>query len=60
MKKGKNIKLYYYETEQDGLKKRQYRLTLPAKMIDKLGWEAGDTLKVWTHAKKPQIEIRKK
>ena len=58
-KKSKTVKLNYHETTQNGLKKRQYKLTLPNKIIDRLGWKKGDNLKVWKHRKKPQIEIRK-
>jgi hypothetical protein len=58
MKKSKNITLNYSETKQNNLKKRQYKITIPAKMIDYLGWKAKDILKVWINRKK-HIEMRK-
>lgn len=59
MKKSKYIKLHYFKTKQDDKTKRQYKITLPAKMIDYLGWKAKDMLKIWVNNKR-HVEIRKK
>lgn len=57
-KKSKRITLNYHETIQDNKSKRQYKITLPVKMVDILEWKAKDKLKVWLNNKK-HIEIRK-
>ena len=56
--KSKYVKLTYFKFKDNG-EKRQARISLPVKMIDKLKWKAGDKLKVWINKKK-HIEIRKK
>lgn len=55
MKQSKYIKLNYVESKG----KKQYRITLPIKMVTKLGWKAKDKLKIWINRKR-HIEIRKK
>jgi len=57
-KKSKYVKLTYFKKKANG-HKRQARISLPVKMIDKLKWKKGDVLKVWINKKK-HIEIRKK
>ena len=59
VKKSKDVMLLYTKTEQKGLTKEQYKVTLPVQMIRKLGWEAKEKLKVWINQKK-HIEMRKK
>lgn len=59
VKKSKDVMLLYTKTEQKGLTKEQYKVTLPAQMVRKLGWMAKDKLKVWINRKK-HIEVRKK
>lgn len=58
-KKSKIITLNYYETKQNGLTKRQFRVTLPPKMIESLEMKAKDKLKVWVNKEKKQVRIRK-
>ena len=58
MKKSKIVTLHYYETKQNNKTKRQYKITLPAKLIDILHWKPGDRLKAFIN-KKHNIELRK-
>ena len=58
MKKSKNVTLNYYETKQDNLKKRQYKITLPVKLVDEVGWKPKDRLHVFVNRKR-HLEIRK-
>ena len=58
-KKSKIVTLNYYETKQNELTKRQYRVTLPPKMVESLDMKAKDKLKVWVNKEKKQIRIKK-
>jgi len=59
VKRSKEVTLTHIKTKQGKLKKEQFRITLPVRMIKELGWKAKDKLKVWINPKK-HIEIRKK
>ena len=55
-KKSKIVTLNYFQSKAG---KRQYRITIPPKMIESLIWKAKDKLKVWVNKEKKQIRIKK-
>ena len=60
--KGKKVKivtLNYFETKQNDIIKRQYRVSIAPKMIESLEMKAKDKLKVWVNKEKKQIRIKK-
>ena len=58
-KKVKIVTLNYFETKQNGLIKRQYRVTIAPKAIESLELKAHDKLKVWVNKAKKQIRMTK-
>ena len=55
-KKSKVVALNYFKSKEG---KKQYRITIPPKMIEEaLGWRAKDKLKVWINKEKKQIRIK--
>jgi hypothetical protein len=55
-KKSKVASLNYFISKE---KKKQYRITLPPKMVKSLGWKPKDKLKVWVNKEKKQIRIKR-
>lgn len=55
-KKSKIVTLNYFQSKAG---KRQYRVTIPPKMVESLEWKAQDKVKVWVNREKKQIRIKK-